>query len=184
MARTVAAMAAMAAIFVATAAFAQAADRHAGHGTAPAASSDAMPGMDHGQMDMVPAAPKGIARRNGGPAEAALQGFSDALEVGNRELTIERLAADVRIVENGVEEDFTAYTGGHLDSDIAFLKTVRTILLDRQVRIGGGTTTIITKSRLVSNRRDKVIDIVVQETATLAQAPAGWKIVRLVWTRL
>ena len=160
----------------------------------PAAPADgkptAMPGINHGAMsgmngamagmNMAPS-PKGISRRIGGPAEAALQAFSDAIEVGNRELAIERLAPAVRIVENGAEEDFAAYVGGHLASDMAFQKTVKTILLDRQVHTDGGMTTITSKSRLVSNRSDKAIDIVVDETATLAKSRAGWKIVKLVW---
>lgn len=162
--------------------------------TAPAAPADGkaatMPGMDHGAMsgtgssmagmNMAPT-PKSITRRISGPAEAALQGFSDALEVGNRELAIERLAPEVRIVENGAEEDFASYVGGHLASDMAFQKTVKTILLDRQVRNEGSKTTVVSKSRLMSNRSDKAIDIVVNETATLAKSGAGWKIIRLEW---
>lgn len=160
----------------------------------PAAPADgkpaAMPGMDHGAMsgmdgsmagmNMAPM-PKGITRRSSGPAEAALQSFSDALEVGNRELAIERLAPEVRIVENGAEEDFASYVGGHLASDMAFQKTVKTILLDRQVRNEGSKTTVISKSRLMSNRSDKTIDIVVNETATLAKSGAGWMIAKLEW---
>ena len=217
-------VAATTAMLVATAATAQAADPHAGHGAAgstPTSSSDAMPGMDHGamsgmdhsKMNKAPAAPaerkatampgmdhgamsgmdssmagmnmaptpKNITRRISGPAEAALQAFSDALEVGNRELAIERLAPEVRIVENSAEEDFASYVGGHLASDMAFQKSVKTILLDRQVRINGATTTVTSKTRLMSNRSDKAIDIVVSETATLAKSRAGWKIVKLEW---
>ena len=74
----------------------------------PASGDSGMPAMDHskmhhGGMAMAPA-PKGISRHNVGPAEAALQAFSDAFEVGNSDLAIARLAPGLKVVEDGFEE--------------------------------------------------------------------------------
>lgn len=152
----------------------------------PAAVDNTMPGMDHSQMNhggmaMTPA-PKGITRSNIGPAEAALQAFSDALEVGNRDLAIARLAPDLKVVEDGIEESRASYVSGHLAADIAYQKSVKTVLLERSVVSESPTRTrIVSKLRMVSNRSDKTIDSLVNETAILAKLPDGWKIVRLEW---
>ena len=155
--------------------------------TPPAPAGDkAMAGMDHSQMNhggmAMPPAPKGITRSNIGPAEAALQAFSDALEVGNRDLAIARLAPDLKVVEDGVEESRADYVSGHLAADIAYQKSVKTVLLERSVVNESPTRTrIVSKLRMVSNRSDKMIDSLVAETAVLVKMPDGWKIQRLEW---
>lgn len=152
----------------------------------PAAGDNTMPGMDHSQMNhggmaMTPA-PKGITRSNIGPAEAALQAFSDALEVGNRDLAIARLAPDLKVVEDGIEESRASYVSGHLAADIAYQKSVKTVLLERSVANDSPTQArIVSKLRMVSNRSDKMIDTLVDETAVLTKLPDGWKILRLEW---
>jgi hypothetical protein len=192
------------ALLVAPPALAQVVDPHAGHNmpdtateapmyhskmnmnAPPAAGGDAMSGMDHSKMDggvmaMAPA-PKGIVRKNMGPAEVALQAFSDALEVSNRDLAIARLAPDLKVVEDGVEQSYADYIGGHLAADIAYQKTVKTVLLERSVLNGSPTRVqIISKIRMISNRSDKMIDTVVDETAVLVKLSDGWKIKRLEW---
>lgn len=160
--------------------------------TAPGKAADPMAGMDHSAMGsmvmpdgtvmQMAATPKGIVRRNVGPAEAALQGFADAIEVGNRELAIARLAPNLVVVENGSEDDYAGYVGGHLASDIAFSKTVKTILLSRQVRADGKNRAVITStSRMMSNRSDSKIDLDVVETATVANIGSDWKISQIIW---
>ncbi|MFM9937245.1 MAG: hypothetical protein ACKVOL_13725 [Novosphingobium sp.] len=152
----------------------------------PASGDSAMPAMDHSKMHhgglaMTPA-PKGITRRNAGPAEAALQAFSDALEVGNRELAIAHLAPGLKVVEDGVEESRAEYVGGHLAADIAYQKSVKTVLLERSViNESPVQARIVSKLRMVSNRSDKKIDTLVDETAVLTKLPDGWKIVLLKW---
>lgn len=187
-------------------ALAQTADPHAGHAmpaqapidhsmmnmdVPPAAADDPMAGMDHGKMvhgsmnhgGMVMApTPKGITRKNMGAAESALQSFSNALEVGNRDLAIARLAPDLKVFEDGDEEDYGHYVGGHLAADIAYQKTVKTILLERAVtNETQDRTRIVSKNRMISNRSDKMIDKIVDETALLSKRPDGWKIERIEW---
>lgn len=182
-------------------ALAQAADPHAGHGTPtqapmdhskmnmdapPAAGDDPMAGMDHGSMNhggmvMAPT-PKGIARKHIGSAETALQAFSNALEVGNRNLAIARLAPDLKVIEDGDEQGYADYVGGHLAADIAYQKTVKTILLKRTVtKETIARARIVSKIRMISNRSDKAIDTIVDETALLSKRRDGWKIERIEW---
>lgn len=188
-------------MLLAAPALAQTVDSHAGHtmpsqspmdhskmtmNAPPAADDDPMAGMDHGAMnhgDMVMAPmPKGITRKNIGPAETALQAFSDALEVGNRDLAIARLATNLKVVEDGDEENYSDYLGGHLDADIAYQKSVKTILLERTiVNETPARAHIVSTIRMISNRSDKKIDTIVKENALLAKQPNGWKIERLEW---
>jgi hypothetical protein len=159
---------------------------HSKMNMAPPAAADAMAGMDHGTMNhggmaMTPA-PKGITRTNVGPAEAALQAFSDALEVGNRDLAIARLAPDLKVIEDGIEESRADYIGGHLAADIEYQKSVKTVLLARTVSNDSPSKArIVSKICMVSNRSDKVTDTSVDETAILVKLRDGWKIQRLEW---
>jgi hypothetical protein len=184
---------AAAALLLAAPALAQTPDPHAGHAMpgatltpAPPMDHSQMQGMDHGAMNhggmaMTPA-PKGMTRTNIGPAEAALQAFSDALEVGNRDLAIARLAPDLKVIEDGIEESRADYVGGHLAADITYQKSVRTVLLERSVVNDSPTQArIVSKLRMVSNRSDKSIDTLVDETAVLTKLPDGWRILRLEW---
>lgn len=172
------------ALIFGTSALAQTPDPHAGH-TMPAPAAAPAP-MDHAAMGhgaMAPA-PGGIVRHTIGPAEAALQGFSDALAVGNRDLAIERLGADAKIIEDGIEESRAGYISGHLASDIAFQKTVNAILVERVViDESPSRVLIVSKVRMVGNRRDKAIDATVSETAIIGKTADGWKIERLEWAK-
>ena len=155
--------------------------------TPPAPAGDnAMAGMDHSQMNhggmaMTPA-PKGITRSNIGPAEAALQAFSDALEVGNRDLAVARLAPDLKVIEDGREESRADYIGGHLAADIEYQKSVKTVLVERSVfNDGPSQARIVSKVRMVGNRSDKMVDMTVLETAILKRVSGEWRISRLEW---
>ncbi len=144
--------------------------------------SASMQGMDHGAMMHMAPAPKGINRPSPGPAEAALQGFVDAIEVGNRTLAIEQLAANASIVEDGEEESRAAYIGHHLGADMLFAKTVKSALLERRVEpLGKGRARILSRTRMVSNRADKPLDMIVSETATMVRVAGQWRIERLAW---
>jgi len=154
--------------------------------TAPVAgmAPSAMGGMvmSDGSMTAMTPMPKGIERRLSGPEEAALQAFTDALEVGNRDLAVARPAPDLKVIENGVEQGYDAYVGSHLAEDIDFGKTVRRVLLDRRVTHDRpGVTKIISTTRMIGNRSDKPIDVTVAERVTLAKLADGWRLQRIEW---
>ena len=59
-----------------------------------------------------------------------------------------------------------------------------TILLSRDVvQRDASHVRIVSKLRMISNRSDKAVDIVTEETAHMAKMGKSWKIVRLEWRR-
>ena len=151
---------------------------------APGTGNGPMAGMDYSQMNhggmATTPAPKGIFRRNLGPVEAALLGFSNALEVGKRNLAIARLAPQLVVAENGSVDDYAVYVGGYLASASAFAKTMKTVLLSRQVRADlVDLAFVISTSRVISNRNDQKVYLDVAETATLEKSGNDWNISRL-----
>ena len=142
-----------------------------------AAGMEGMPGME----GMKPT-PTSLSRVISGPAEAALQAFADALEVGNRELVVRWLAPDARIVENGVTQTRDAYASRRLGHDIRLLKEARRILVDRQVVNEGPIRTRVTSTiRLIGNRADRPFDTTTIEVATMEQSSGEWLVKRVEW---
>ncbi len=81
-----------------------------------------------------PQAPAPV-RQITGPAEAALQAFQDALQVGNRDLATQWLAPEVTVVEgSATDSSRDAYARGRMRGDMEFLKASKVTLLDRQLR--------------------------------------------------
>ena len=141
------------------------------------AGMEGMPGME----GMKPP-PKGMNRVISGPAEAALQAFSDALEVGNRELVVRWLAPDAQIVENGVTETRDAYAGHHMDQEMRLLKDAKRILVDRRVVNDGPDRARVTSMiRLIGNRADKPFDTMTSEVATVEKSSGEWLVKRVEW---
>lgn len=151
----------------------------------PAAGS--APAMDHSAMghDMAGMAePPTVrpARRISGPAEAALQAFADALQVGNVPLATERLAPDLVVSEaDHVEWSREAYVRGHMKADMALLKNADVELVDRRVDERGGEAVIVSDLRVRTTGAGETVDVVRRETAKLRQTEDGWKIVELAW---
>ncbi len=136
-----------------------------------------MAGMDHSKM--APATPAPV-RQITGPAEAALQAFQDALQVGNRDLATQRLAPAVTVVEGGVTDSSReAYANRRMRSDMEFLKASKVMLLDRQVRDAGDSTEITSTSRITGRIGETRVDITSKEVAQLRKTADGWIIVRL-----
>ncbi len=142
------------------------------HGDMPGMKSSDMAGMDHsatGDMDMKVPPP----RRISGPAEAALQAFQDALEVGNMGLALDRL--DPELVH---EESAT----GHVKARATLLKNAKVQLLSREVQAGRDQTVIVSESRITTSGAARPIDLITTERATLRASSVGWTIVKLEFT--
>ena len=136
-----------------------------------------MAGMDHSKMAPAAAVP---VRQISGPAEAALQAFQDALQVGNRDLAPQWLAPDVTVVDDGATDaSREAYANGRMRSDMEFLKASKVMLLDRKVQAGDDSAHIVSTSRITGRVGEKPVDIVRKEVAQLGKTPEGWHIVRL-----
>ena len=157
---------------------------------APSAQQIAAPAAgatDHAAMGH--AAPAGSAAATtplpqlSGPADAALQSFQDALQVGNRDVALYWLAPEVTITEAGVTDaSRDAYAKEHMGIDMAFLKTARIVPLDRQVHPSGDSTHIVSRSRVTGRAGEVPVDVTVTEAALLKRTPQGWRIVSLQWT--
>ena len=158
----------------------------------PAASPQAAAKPPAGAMDhaaMGHASPAGAAaapttvRQISGPAEAALQSFQDALQIGNREVALQWLAPDVTITEAGITDGSRdAYANQHMGVDMTFLKTAKVVLLDRQVHPAGDSTHIVSASRIAGRAGEIPVEVTVTERALLKKTPDGWRIVSIEWT--
>lgn len=156
----------------------------------PAAAPPAKPaagGMDHAAMGH--AAPAGAAaapttvRQISGPAEAALQSFQDALQIGNRDVASQWLAPDVTVTEWGVTDTSRdGYASQHMALDMTFLKTAKVVLLDRQVRPAGEATQIVSTSRITGRAGEMPLDVRVSERAVLKNTSEGWRVMSLEWS--
>ena len=148
-------------------------------------AAGAMAGMDHATMNMNPAgaaATPTTIRQISGPAEAALQAFEDALQVGNRDVAVGWLAPEATITEVGATEGREAYAKEHLALDMAFLKSAKVALLDRQVHPGADSTHIVSTARVTGRAGEIPADVTVTEGALLKRTPQGWRIVSLEWS--
>lgn len=142
----------------------------------------AMAGMDHASMAGMPSNPVTGSRVVSGPAEAALQAFQDALQVGNVDLALARLAPDVVVTEDGkVDSSREAYARGHLKTDMALVKNAEVQLLNRSVNEGAEQTLIRSEARITTTGAGERVDVILDEVATLRETEDGWKIVRLEW---
>ncbi len=153
--------------------------------TIPTKDHSQMQGMDHSKMTAMnsgaTAAPKSLPIKNA--AEAAVQAFQDALQVGNRSLALQWLAADVHIQEGGhTETSREAYAGEHLQNDIDFLKASRVYPQIRTSNVHGDTATVRSQTRIVGKSGGKPIDILSNEIATVRKTAEGWRIVRIEWS--
>ncbi len=149
-------------------------------------AAGAMAGMDHSTMNMSPAgaaAAPATVRQITGPAEAALQAFEDALQVGNRDVALEWLAPEATITEAGATDaSRDAYANEHMGLDMAFLKTARILLVDRQVHPGADSTHIVSTTRVTGRAGEIPVNVTVTEQARLKRTPLGWRIASLDWS--
>ena len=150
--------------------------QHEGHAAGPQKPADmaGMPGMA--------AAPPAPVRQISGPAEAAVQAFQDALQVGNRDLATGWLSPDVTIVEGAATSPSRdAYASQRMGSDMAFLKASRVVLLDRQVHQNGDSAHIVSTTRIVGRMGASPVDVVRTENAQVVRTIQGWRLARLEW---
>lgn len=122
-------------------------------------------------------------RQISGPAEAALQSFQDALQVGNRDVALRWLSPDATVTEWGATDaSRDAYAAQHMTLDMTFLKTATVVLVDRQVHPGEDSTHIVTTSRVTGRAGESPVNVTVTEGALLKNTTEGWRIVSIEWS--
>ncbi|HXG55145.1 MAG TPA: nuclear transport factor 2 family protein [Vicinamibacterales bacterium] len=144
-------------------------------------------GVDHAAMGHAAPAAAAAAptplRQVEGAAEAALQSFQDALQVGNRDVALHWLAPDVTIAESGVTDaSRDAYAARHMALDMTFLKTATIVLLDRQGHAADDSTHIVSTSRITGRAGEIPVVVTVTEGALLRKTPQGWRIASIEWS--
>jgi mono/diheme cytochrome c family protein len=144
-----------------------------------------MAGMDHANMagmsGGIPVAPANLPIRNA--AEATVQAFQEALQVGNRKLALRLLSPSVKILEGDeTQSSRDEYAAHHLQSDMDFLKASRVIPQTRTSRIDGDTAKVSSTARIIGRSDGKPIDVINRETATLEKTTEGWRIVEIDWS--
>lgn len=159
------------------------ADRHHAANPPSGAAMSGMEGMaGMAGMEGMKPTPKGLNRVISGPAEAALQAFSDALEVGNRDLAVKWLSPEAQIIEDGAAETRDAYVSHHMDQDMRRLKDAKRILVDRHVvNEGPDRARVISTVRLIGNRADQPFDTTLSEVATVERSSGEWRVARVEW---
>lgn len=109
--------------------------------------------------------------------------FHRALESGDAEAALGHLAPDVVIYETGgVEASRDEYASHHLHSDMKFLRSVETTILDQTSSIDGKHAWVLTRSDTHGTYGEKPVHLSGTETMILEKTAEGWKIVHIHWS--
>ncbi|MCE5232034.1 MAG: c-type cytochrome [Mizugakiibacter sp.] len=153
-------------------------EHHDGH-------EEAAPPADHdhdahdgaGHDHAAPAATAGAPA-----AEAAVQAFHEALQRGDREAALARLAEDVQIAEGGsLQRSRAAYAAAHLGDDMAFLQAAQVRLLSRHSALDGDRAWVASEMETRAQWQGKPIALRGSETVLLRQGGSGWTIAAIHW---
>lgn len=119
----------------------------------------------------------------GSSAEDAVAAFHKALQQGDRASTLNALADDVKIYEQGwVEQSKAEYASHHLDSDIKFSKSVKEITTAVDVSDDEALSVVMRQSTTKGTYEGKPVDSVGLETMVLRKIGGDWKIVHIHWS--
>jgi mono/diheme cytochrome c family protein/ketosteroid isomerase-like protein len=145
-----------------------------GHEEGPAHSHDAAPAAAPSMAGMQPKAEPA--------AEAVAEAFHAALKKGDRTAALALLAPDVTISEGGETQTREQYASGHLNDDIAFLKTAQIKPVSMGSMPMGGTAMVGSRSEIRAMHDGKPVALLSTEMLTLRKAPSGWLITKVEWT--
>lgn len=135
-----------------------------------------------------PGAPHAASSPSALPAEAqaaalTVDAFHAALGRGDAPAAAALLDDKASIFEEGeAEQSKAAYVGGHLPADIAYLKDVRDVIVDRTGSAADGLAWIATQGRAQGRYHDRAVDRETTETMVLRRTPQGWRIVHIHWS--
>lgn len=115
--------------------------------------------------------------------EAVVEAFAAALRARD-EAGLRRLASpDIVIAESGgVEQSFDEYAGHHMPADMDFTAAAQFTLEDRDVIAGDDMATVISRSEVNGQIRDRTIHSRMMETMVLRRIDGQWRIVHIHWS--
>jgi uncharacterized membrane protein/ketosteroid isomerase-like protein len=137
----------------------------------PVVKSVASPDSDHDHPNTVMIDPALVA-----------DALHKALNEGNGDAVGRLLATDVAILEGGHAQFSRAeYMGGHMLSDMAFLSSVTSEIIDRKVNQSGNLAWVITNSRTTGEYNEQVIDRTGREMLVMEHNGHDWEITLIHW---
>jgi ketosteroid isomerase-like protein len=117
------------------------------------------------------------------PAAVAAAQLGHAIAEGDVEQLKILLAPDVLIFESGnVESSLAEYESHHMQSDIAFMKTMNVEVESRQVIGSGDTAIVVTRSRIHGMYKEQELDLSSTETLVMKKMGGQWKIIHIHWS--
>jgi len=109
--------------------------------------------------------------------------FHAAISSGDKSLALSFLQEDVIIFESGHKEQSKAeYAAHHLDSDIAFSKSVKRVVNNTQTLAANGMSVVIQESETSGEYKGKAVRMVGLDTIVLKPVNGVWKIAHIHWS--
>ena len=117
------------------------------------------------------------------PAAVAAAQLGHAIAEGDVEQLKILLAPDILIFESGnVESSLAEYESHHMQSDMAFMKTMNVEVESRRVFDSGDTAVVVTHSRIHGIYKEQELDLSSTETLVMKNMGGRWKIVHIHWS--
>lgn len=117
------------------------------------------------------------------PAVRVAERLGQAIGTGDIDELKRVLDQNVVIFESGnVESSLAEYESHHMNSDIAFLAAMNVELLSREVIEAGDFATVISRSRMSGQYKNKELDLVNTETLVIQRRNGEWKVVHVHWS--
>lgn len=109
--------------------------------------------------------------------------FHAAISSGDKSRALSFLQEDVIIFESGHKEQSKAeYAAHHLDSDIAFSKSVKRVINNTQTLVAKGMSVVIQESETSGEYKGKAVHMVGLDTIVLKPVNGVWKIAHIHWS--
>jgi ketosteroid isomerase-like protein len=119
---------------------------------------------------------------NGEDASKVLASFHAALQSGDTPAATAQLAADATIYESGYAETRADYLAHHLQDDMAFAKTTKTVVKASQQQCAASLCLLLQESETSGTFKGKSVHSLGLESAVLRRDGDTWKIVHLHWS--
>jgi len=113
---------------------------------------------------------------------AVVHQYHEALASGDSAAALRLLAEDAVILESGGIESRTEYRAHHLQSDIAFARSVKSERGPIRVAVRNDVAWATSTSKTTGQYGDRAINSAGAELMVLIKTPAGWRISAIHWS--
>jgi ketosteroid isomerase-like protein len=112
----------------------------------------------------------------------AVKAFHRALKEGNADAAMEILAPDALILESGHTQTREQYGAGHLQGDMALMRSASVTHSDFTIKQETGIAWTTQTYRVTGTHKGREIDSQGVELMVLTETPAGWRIRAVHWS--